>query len=181
MSIRQMSFEEGQELNIRECPKLQPKNTTIEELKKLSEDETIKIVKSGKSYFDVTARPEIFNAAHDDFKLDELTKIEQRDLRQTDVTPAFAEEKVDVDPMALLFQNTSRPEKEPAEPMKRATYYLRQDQLEALRLIRFKEVKDVSYVVRELLDIAIAEKSREHGTDFKEEAEQNLLLRLKKK
>lgn len=179
MSIRQMSYEEGQALNIRECPKLQPKDTIVDELKKLSEDPNIKIVKSGKSYFDVTSKPEIFDAAHDDFKLEELTKIDQRDLRQTNVTPAFAEEPTDADPMSLLFKNTSQEDDE-GEELERKTYYLRADQIEALRIISFKEHKDVSEAVRDFFDIAIATKSEQHGTNFRTEAEQNLLLNPRK-
>lgn len=169
-----MSFEEGQALNIRACPKLPPKNTTIEELKKLAADENIKIVKSGKSYFDVTTKPEIFEQAHDDFKLDELTKIDQRDLRQSEITPAFTESE-DADPMAALFKNTSQEEEEQIEEYERKTYYLRPDQIVSLDHLRLLEGKDVSEMIRELIDIGIAEKSTARGVDFRAEAEKILL------
>ena len=181
MSIRQMSFEEGQALNIQECPRLAPKDTTFEELENLVNDEKIFIVKSGKSYYDVTKRPEIFEQARDDFKLNSLTKMEQRDLRRTEMTPAFDEQaQADVDPMAMLFKNTTPQEEEDIEELERKTYYLRLDQIETLRTIVYKEHSDVSRVVRELLDIGIAQKSELHGFDFKTDSEQKILAQPRK-
>lgn len=179
MSIRQMTFEEGQALNIRTCPKLPPKNTTAEELKKLMADESVKIVKSGKSYFDVATRPEIFEQARDDFKLEELTKIDQRDLRQADVTPAFAETD-DTDPMAALFKNTSQEEEEQVEEYERKTYYLRLDQIVSLEHLCLLEGKDISEMIRELIDIGITDKSTARGVDFRAEAERILLEQPRK-
>ena len=181
MSIRQMLFEEGQELNIRECPKLQPRDTTVEALQKLMDDETVKIVKSGKSYYDVSSKPEIFDAARDDFSLESLTKVDQRDLRHSEMKPAFQDENTsNPDPMAALFQKTESDEEEPAEEYERKTYYLRLDQIEALKALRFKEDRDVSAIVRELFDIAIAQKSLEHNFDFRADAEQRLLANPRK-
>lgn len=173
-----MSFEEGQAVNIRECPKLPTKDTTIEELKKFAQDENFLIVKSGKSYFDVTKRPEIFEQAHDDFDIDLLTKIDQRELRQAEIMPAF-NEPIDNDPMSLLFQNTSE-EEEVYEEYDRKTYYLRLDQVETIRQLCFKEHADVSEMIRELLDMAIAQKSEQHGYDYRAESERNLLTKPRK-
>lgn len=176
MSIRQMSFEEGQALNIQECPRLAPKDTTFEELENLSNDQERLIVKSGKSYYDVTKKPEIFEQAHDDFSLNSLTKMDQRDLRRSEITPAFDEPtQVDADPMSLLFQNTTPQEEAEIEELERKTYYLRLDQIETLRTLCYKENSDVSRIVRELLDIGIAQKSELHNFDFKTDSEQKIL------
>lgn len=181
MSIRQMSFEEGQALNIQECPRLAPKDTTFEELEKLANDNIFLIVKSGKSYYDVTKKPEIFEQAHDDFNLGSLTKMDQRDLRRTELAPAFDEPiQPDTDPMALLFKNTTPQDEEGVDELERKTYYLRLDQIETLRTICFKEDKDVSQVVRELLDIGITQKSELHGFDFKTDSEQKILTKPRK-
>lgn len=177
MGIRQLTFEKGEELNIRECMKL-PKNTSIETLQEYANKADAMIVKSGKSYFDVAARPEIYEAA-EEFDLSSLTPIDQREMRRTEITPAF-DESVENDPMAMLYQNTSQPEEEEYEEYERKTYYLRPNQIEALRLICFKQVKDVSEAVRDLLDAAIAAKGEEFGVDFLAEADKNLLAMPRK-
>lgn len=178
MSIRQMSFDEGESLKIRECLKLPP-NTSIEELKKHAENQEILIVKSGKSYFNVTAKPEIYDQAKE-FDISSLTGIDKRDMQQTDATPAFPE-KQDIDPMSMLYQNTSQTDEEEYEEYERKTYYLRLEQIEVLKILCFKENKDVSELVRELFDIAIEKKSEEHDYDFQAEAAQRLLTTPRKK
>lgn len=180
MSIRQMSFEEGQALNIRECQRIPSKNTTIDELKDYAVREDMLVVKSGTSYFDVTAKPEIFEAAHE-FDIDSLTNMDRRDLKQTELEPAFSSENnADADPMAALFRNTSQDEEEEYEEYERKTYYLRSVQVEALRLLCFHEHKDVSEMVRELLDTAITEYGKRHFEDIYAEAEKNLQNKPKK-
>lgn len=179
MSIRELSFDEGQSLNIRECPKLPPNQTTLNALKDYETRKDILIVKSGRSYHDVTSKPDIFNQARP-FDLGSLTAIEQKELQQKEVTPAFSEDK-DADPMAVLFKNTAQEEdEEEYEEYERKTYYLRLDHIESLRRLGFVEQRDVSDLVRELLDIGIASKSVEHNTDFRKEAEEHVLTQPRK-
>jgi len=57
------------------------------------------------------------------------------------------------------------------EALKRATYYMRVDQLEALSILCFEEGEDKSRFIRKMFDIAIEKIGKENGRDYRSEAE----------
>ena len=58
--------------------------------------------------------------------------------------------------------------------LKRASYYLRRDQIETLEVICYFLKKDKSLTVREIFDEFIDRMSQEYGRDFRAEGEQRL-------
>lgn len=64
-----------------------------------------------------------------------------------------------------------------SEQLKRATYYLRIDQLETLSLICYEDAEDKSKLVRKLLDEAIDSIGRAKKRDYKAEAEERMKMR----
>lgn len=86
-----------------------------------------------------------------------------------------------VDPYgSIVFDNVTAMKDyyyQAGETLKRATYYLRVDQLEMLDIICFVENEDKSKFVRNMFDKVFESKSKEYDRDFQAEAE----LRLKSK
>ncbi|MBQ8248158.1 MAG: hypothetical protein IJZ42_13600 [Lachnospiraceae bacterium] len=150
MAIRKMEFVKGDELNIRSFPRIENK-VIYENLDKLMEDETQLIVKSGKSYWDVTQNPEIFKQA-EEFNPNELTGIEKKEMQQaTAPVHAYSEQpEAPIDPMSMLYQKTEEEEEEP-EYVVRKTYYMSELAVEVIDAYRYVNKTEISEAVRELI------------------------------
>ena len=80
MNIKQLKFDIGEELNIRECPKLKTKS--IDELQALVSEGTM-IVKCGRAYYDVSNRIDIYEHEQaEELDISSLTSIDRKDKQE---------------------------------------------------------------------------------------------------
>lgn len=165
MAIRQLPFEKGEEFGIRnKAAKFSQKETAdmLENIKNYLERKDILIVKSGRSYYDVTAYPEIFEEG-DEFRVEDLTAIDRKQMSAPEPPkPAFEEPLVveeKVNPLAELYHRTDEEETvDPQELLKaldRKTYYLHKVQIEELAVLCHEMRVETSAMVREIFDRGI--------------------------
>ena len=150
MAIKQLHFDRGEELGIRQKGNRLVESEVMENLKQNLEKEDVLIVKCGKSFWDVTAYPEIFEEG-DEFRVEDLTATDRKQLEKAKKPePAFKEAE---NPMSALFHRTDIEEKEEeTEQLERKTYYLRPKDVEALTIIQHETRVQVSAIVREALE-----------------------------
>lgn len=155
MAIRKMEFTKGDELNIRSFPRIENKYIT-ENLEDLRKNETALIVKCGKSFWDVSEKPEIFEQA-EEFDPEELTGIEKKEMQQAAASPlahAYEDrkesEQEDNDPMSMLYQKTEEEEVQ-IEYLSRKTFYANPVILAIIDTYCFRNRTDVSEAIRELI------------------------------
>ena len=158
MAIKQLDYNKGEELNIRSYPRLQSAEI-LEKINETIERTDMLIVKCGKSFWDVTKAPEIFEQA-DEFNPESLTGIEKKEMQKSNApAPAYEDNyTLEDDPMNLLFHRT---EEEPEYVRK--TYYLTPTQVEWLRLLCFHRHEEVSEMVRQIFDCALPILSEAYG------------------
>ena len=174
MNIKQLKFDIGEELNIRECPKLKTKS--IDDLQALVSEGTT-IVKCGRAYYDVSNRIDIYEHEQaEELDISSLTSIDRKDISSSPVMAAVFPEGIDEradDPMAMLFQKTDVEEKKPEDEtlLPRKTYFIRNNQITAMNQLCVLEDRKISEMVRELIDIGLEAKKEEYSRDFLAEAD----------
>lgn len=177
MAIKQLPFEVGEELGVRQKGNRFPENEILDNLKKNLERDDVLIVKCGKSFWDVTAYPEIFDAG-EEFTVESLTATDLKQMEKPKVpTPAFKSPVQDPNPMSILFHKTDEVEEEEEEQERlvRKTYYLRPKDIEALTILCHETRVEVSAMVREIFERGINSIADEfeYG-DIYAQAEENL-------
>lgn len=179
MAIRQLLFDKGEEFDITNKATRIPSDKVLENMKNFLEDENTLIVKCGKSFWDVTAAPEIYEAGSE-FRVEDLTSIDMKQMgKQTPPKPAFVENILQDpadNPLSALYHRTDEeePEEEPEE-LERKTYYLRPKDIEALTILCHETRTEVSAMVREIFVRGIASIAEDIGYgDIYAEAEANL-------
>ena len=178
MAIRQLPFEKGEEFEIRGKANRVPSDEVLEHLKEHLEDEKTLIVKCGKSFWDVSAFPEIFEAG-DEFREEGLTSIDLKQMEKKEPPkPAFVDNILQepTNPLTALYHRTDEEEVE-EEPQQwdRKTYYLYPRDVEALRILCHETNTEVSAMVREIFARGIPSIAEEIGhDDIYAEADHNL-------
>ena len=178
MAIRQLPFDKGEEFEIRNKANRVPNDEIGENLKQYLEDEKRLFVKCGKSFWDVSAWPEIYEAG-DEFRVEDLTSIDKKQMeKQTPPKPAFVDNILQepASPLSALYHRTDDGETE-GEPVQydRKTYYLYPRQVEALRILCHETNMEVSAMVREIFERGIPSIAEEIGhDDIFAEADANL-------
>lgn len=178
MAIRQLPFDKGEAFEIRSKANRVPNDEIGENLKHYLEDEKRLIVKCGKSYWDVSAWPEIYEAG-DEFRVEDLTSIDKKQMgKQAPPKPAFVDNILQepASPLAALYHRTDVDEAEEEHvEYDRKTYYLFQRQVEALRILCHETNMEVSAMAREIFERGIPSIAEEIGhDDIFAEAEANL-------
>lgn len=159
MAIRQLPFELGDELGIRQKGTRVPDDEILENLEHNLQSEESLIVKCGKSFWDVTFHPEIFDKG-EEFTAENLTATDLKQMEKGKTpTPAFkstAQDEVP-NPMSILFHKTEEVEgeEEEQERFERKTYYLRLADIEALTILCHETRVEVSAMVREIFERGI--------------------------
>lgn len=176
MAIKQLPFEKGEELLIRQKGNRLIESEVMENLKNNLVREDMLIIKCGKSFWDVTGYPEIFDEG-DEFRVEDLTSTDRKQLETPKAPePAFKGNQVSDNPMSALFHRTDVEEKESEpEKLERKTYYLRSRDVEALMLLHTFTRVEISALVREVFERglkSIAEEI-EYG-DVYAEADRNI-------
>ena len=178
MAIRQLPYETGEELGIRQKGNRLPENEILENLEHNLQSEDSLIVKCGKSFWDVTFHPEIFEKG-EEFIVESLTATDLKQMKKPKApTPAFkAPAQEEVNPMSILFHKTDEEEddEEETEILERKTYYLRPKDIEALTILCHETRVEVSAMVREIFERGINSiaAEMEYG-DVYAKAEENL-------
>ena len=179
MAIRQLPFEKGEEFEIRNKASRVPNDEVGENMKALLQDEQRLIVKCGKSFWDVSAWPDIFEAG-DEFRVEDLTSIDRKQMEKKDPPkPAFVEnilQESSNNPLSALYHRTDEEDvEEEPEKLERKTYFLRAKDVEALTLICHETRTEISAMVREIFERGIASIAEDIGYgDVYAEAEANL-------
>ena len=156
MAIKQLPFEVGEELGIRQKGNRLPESEILENLKNNLERQDVLIVKCGKSFWDVTAYPEIFEEG-EEFTVENLTATDLKQMEKPKMpTPAFKSPVQEKNPMSILFHKTEQEEEEEGQEMLvRKTYYLRLTDIEALTILCHETRVEVSAMVREIFERGI--------------------------
>lgn len=168
MAIKQLPFEKGEEFGIRQKGHRLPSDEVMENMKWNLENDTL-IVKCGKSFWDVSAYPEIYEAG-DEFRVEDLTSIDRKQMEKAaPPKPAFeesAKNEPSLNPMAYLFHKTEpeEPEQEPVA-LVRKTYYLEPKHVEALTILCHDSRVELSAMVREIFDRGLPSIGIEMGYD----------------
>lgn len=180
MAIRKLTYDKGDALGIHEKGEKLDAALVLKYLDDNLQNEEQLIVKCGKSFWDVTNAPEIFEAG-EEFTPEDLTAIDEKQYGKTDAAkPAFAKtpEEEKEDRLNLLFQKTDKEPEETPEKWVRKTYYLREKDVEALSIMCHVNSIEVSAMVREVFErglTSIADEI-EYG-DVYAEAEENIAKR----
>ena len=113
MAIKQLPYEAGEELGIRQKGNRIPENEILENLEHILQSEDFHIVKCGKSFWDVTAYPEIFEKG-EEFSAESLTATDLKQMEKPKVpAQAFkAPAPEEINPMSILFHKTDEVEEE---------------------------------------------------------------------
>lgn len=177
MAIRKLVWEKGVALGIREKAEKVDDELVLKYLKDNLENPEQLILKCGRSFWDVTHSPELFEEG-EEFTPDDLTAIDYKQLKSVEPpAPAFKEEQAPAseDRMNLLFQKTEKEEEEEEETLVRKTYYLRTKDVEALTILCHETRLEVSAMVREVFwrGLTSIANEIEYG-DVYAEAENNL-------
>lgn len=178
MAIKQLSYEAGEELGVRQKGNRIPENEILDNLDHILQSEDFHIVKCGKSFWDVTAHPEIFEKG-EEFSVESLTATDLKQMEKPKVpTPAFKSpvQDTNTNPMSILFHKTEEEEEEEEqEKLERKTYYLRPKDIEALTILCHETRVEVSAMVREIFERGINSiaAEMEYG-DVYAQAEENL-------
>lgn len=176
MAIKQLPFEKGEELGVRHKGNRLIESEIMENLKNNLVREDLLIIKCGKSFWDVTAYPEIFNEG-DEFRVEDLTETDKKQLGQVKAPePAYKAPETTDNPMAMLFHRTDTEDGEQEkEEYLRKTYYLRPKDVEALTILCHWTRVEVSAMVREVFERGLKSIADEieYG-DLYAEAEENL-------
>lgn len=181
MAIRKLSWEIGDSMGIRERGEKLADDLVLKYLDDVAAHEEQLVVKCGKSFWDVTNAPEIFERG-EEFDPNSVTEIDRAQMgAPTQPKPAFqtAQPAVADDPMKLLFQKTEPNETDDKpEKLERKTYFLRPTQIEALAILCHNERVEVSVMVREIFDRGMASIAEQLGyDDLFAEAESNIARR----
>lgn len=176
MAIKQLPFEKGENFGIRQKGHRIPSEAVMENIKDNLVNDTL-IVKCGKSFWDVSAYPEIF-ASGDEFRVEDLTSIDRKQMNKPEPPkPAFVEALVGdskKNPMSMLFHKTDVQEPEPVQYV-RKTHYFEPRQIEALTLLCHKTRLEVSAMMRAITDAGIEVLAEKLGYgDILAEADENL-------
>lgn len=185
MAIKKLDFNRGEELELRKKAPRIPSNEVLDNMDEMLNDESRLILQCGKSYWDVSAFPEIF-AEGEDFDPESLTSIDLKQMsKQEPPKPAFGNvtEGAANDMLTELYHRTDEDEEEEEEELLvRKTYYLRPLDVEALRLLCFHMEEEVSVMVREIFEKGIDFIGLENNlVDLYKEAETNLQNRPARK
>lgn len=176
MAIKQLPYEIGEELGIRQKGNRIPENEILENLEHNLQSEESLIVKCGKSFWDVTFHPEIFEKG-EEFTPENLTATDLKQMEKPKIpTPAFKAPEQEVNPMSILFHKTEDAgEEEEQERLERKTYYLRPKDIEALTILCHETRVEVSAMVREIFERGINSIAEEfeYG-DVYAQAEENI-------
>lgn len=177
MAIKQLPFEKGEVLNIRQKGNRLIESEVLENLKKNLESEDILIVKCGKSFWDVSAYPEIFEAGSE-FTVEDLTATDKKQMEKVEAPePVFKAATTTENEMSMLFHRTDvTKENEELEKLERKTYYLRSKDVEALMLLHTHTRVEISALVREIFERGIRSIADEieYG-DIYAQAEKNII------
>lgn len=179
MAIKKLSFERGEELDIRTKGKRLDPADVLENMKQYLERQDALIVRCGKSFYDVTDYPEVFEEG-EEFREDEMTSIDVKQMqRPAAPRPAYqdpAKEQKAQNPLADLYHRTDKPENtEVAEKLVRKTYYLRPVDAEVLTILCHETRVEISAMAREALARGMRSIAEEIGfEDIYAEAEQSL-------
>lgn len=178
MAIRKLLFEEGEKFELRSKTTRVPNDEILENMQQYLQDEGRLIVKCGKSFWDVSAYPEIYEAG-EEFHEEDLTSIDKKQMEKKEAPkPAFVENLINQpadNPLAALYHKTEEEEEPEPEVLDRKTYYLRQKDVEALRILCYETNTEVSAMVREIFARGIPDIAAEIGYgDVYAEAEANL-------
>lgn len=152
MAIRKMEFTQGEELNIRSCPRIETKYI-LENIDDLLKQEGTLIVKCGKSFWDVTNNRDIYNQA-EEFDPQELTGIEKKEMQLAATSPlahAYDGKDPAQDPMSMLYQKTEDDTEIEEEHVTRKTFYATDLVLSVIDTYRFRNGTEVSEAIRELI------------------------------
>lgn len=174
MAIKQLPFEQGEELLVRQKGNRLIESEIMENLKYNLERDDVLILKCGKSFWDVTAYPEIFEAG-DEFRVEDLTETDKKQMGQVaKPEPVYKAPYTSDNPMSMLFHRTDT-EDEGKEKYLRKTYYLRPKDVEALTILCHYTRVEVSAMVRETFERGLQSIANEIGyEDLYAEAEENL-------
>lgn len=177
MAIRKLNWEIGDSMGIREKAEKLSDELVLKYLEETMEHEEQLVLKCGKSFWDVTNAPELFEAG-DEFDPSSLTEIDKKQLSEGPAPKqAFQNEQSSIkeDPMSLLFRKTEKDEENEKEDYLRKTYYLRPKDVEALTILCHFTRVEVSAMVREVFERGLKSIANEieYG-DIYAEAEENL-------
>lgn len=176
MAIKQLPFEKGEELLIRQKGNRLIESEIMENLKHNLIREDLLILKCGKSFWDVTAYPEIFDEG-DEFRVEDLTDTDKKQLGKVEAPePAFKTTTPVENPMSMLFHRTDMENnKKEKDSLLRKTYYLRPKDVEALTILCHYTRVEVSAMVREIFERGLTSIADEVGYgNLYGEAEENL-------
>lgn len=176
MAIKQLPYEAGEELGIRQKGNRIPENEILENLEHILQSEDFHIVKCGKSFWDVTAHPEIFEKG-EEFSAESLTATDLKQMEKPKVpAQVFKSPVQETSPMSILFHKTEEDEEEEeTEILERKTYYLRLKDIEALTILCHTTRVEVSAMVREIFERGINSIAEEMNYgDVYAQAEENL-------
>lgn len=182
MAIRQLLFDIGENLGIRQKGNRLIESDVLENLKKNLESKEQLIVKCGKSFWDVTAYPEIFEEGTE-FTVDDLTSIDRKQMAKKEPPKPAFEDDATSNPLAALYHKTDEEEEdEEPERLERRTYYLRPKDIEALTILCHETRVELSAMVREIFERGIGSIAEElECGDIYARAESNLANGVKGK
>lgn len=184
MAIRQLTFEQGQRLEVKNKASRFAPDEVLEKMDEYLRDEKTLIIKCGKSFWNVTAYPEIFEQG-EEFDPKGLTSIDLKQMQKpTPPKPAYEEnpnEDTKRNLMRQLFHKSdevnSEDETQEEESKKRVrkTYYLNEIDVEALAILCYYLGVEVSAMVREIFERGLTSIAEEiEYPDLFEEAKRNL-------
>lgn len=165
MAIKKMTWEKGQALGIREKGEKLPDDLVLKYLDENMQNPEQLILKCGKSFWDVTNAPMLFDEG-EDFDPSELTSIDKKQLSEkATAVPAFQDEpdNTEADRMNLLFRRTEDEEPEEADTLERKTYYFRSKDIEALTILCHETRVEMSAMAREIFERGIKSIADEFG------------------
>ena len=182
MAIKKLTFTRGEELGIRTKGKRLDPADVLENMKQYLEQTDKLIIRCGKSFYDITDHPEIFEEG-EEFREEEMTSIDKKQMqRPAEAKPAYQDdtaEKKAENPLADLYHRTDEPENKKAEEtLIRRTYIFRPTDIEAVRLLNHELGGEISALVREALARGLNSIAEEIGSgDIYARAEQSLAKR----
>lgn len=179
MAIKKLSYDKGEELEIRTKGTRIAPNEILDNMKQYLVRPDILIVHCGKSYYDVTNHPEIYKEGSD-FRPESLTSIDIKQMEKPVAPrPAYQQGAAAENPLTMLYHKTDAEDtKVEKEKLVRVSYYLRPTDVEALSIISYLSHVRLSAMVREIFERGIASIAEEKNFgDIYAAAEANLAER----
>ena len=156
MAIRQLTYEEGEDYGIRQKGRRLPNDDVIENINLFLDNDAL-IVKCGRSFWDVSSYPEVFLAgdvyyADGAFSSNICQDVVREPIAQGSEVLNDGEHVDEPLPAQVPFTDFIVSKGVNDSLFVRGTYYLKKEQIEAMRILSYGENVQISALAREIFD-----------------------------